>query len=156
MEALLDILSCGTTWVIIGAGLLALELALSGLIVGFFGLGAFVTAVVSWLGIVNEIGYLLLVFLFSSILSLIILRRWLKPYFCGDVDEVQVPGEKEVEEAGVIVKVVEAISPDSKGKVLFHGTLWEAVSSERIPAGDNARITGRNNITLVVTSLNVD
>lgn len=153
MDALLDILTHGTTWIVIGAGLLALELALPSLIIGFFGLGAFVTAVVSWLGIVTEIGYLLLVFLISSILSLILLRRWLKPYFYGDVDEVQKPGERKVQEAGEIVKVLEDISPGSKGKVQLHGTLWEAVSSEKIPAGENVRITGRKNITLEVTTL---
>lgn len=146
-------LTSGTAWVVIGALLLVLEMALPGLIIGFFGLGAFVTALASWLGNVDEIGYQLLIFLFSSILSLLLLRRWLKPYFLGDIDEVQVPGERRDETVGEIVDVIEAIEPNSKGRVRLHGTLWEAVSADTIPAGERARITGRKNITLEVAAL---
>jgi len=53
---------------------------------------------------------------------------------------------------GEIVEVVETIGPgESKGRVVFRDVRWNAVSDgSEIPAGENAQIVSRDNITLVV------
>jgi inner membrane protein len=62
------------------------------------------------------------------------------------------PKDEDLDAFGTIVEVVESIDPDhSKGRIQFRGSTWNATSvSERIEAGERARVVYRDNLVWVV------
>jgi inner membrane protein len=139
-------------WFLVGLVLLIMELAAPGLIIFFFGVGAWIVAIVC---LITDIGInaQLIIFIISSILSLLILRQWLKGIFVGHSEAQQNLREDLQEYIGERAVVKENISPKSRGKVEFHGTNWDAQADEEIAAGEAVEITGKNNITLTVKKL---
>lgn len=133
-------------WIIAGVAGLLLELALPGLIVMFFGLGALITGVACW---VFPIGFelQLLIFLLSSVLFIVFFRKVIKKSFYKKA-ESQADMDEEF-----VGKVAVAMSDfvDSKGKVDFKGSAWGATSIDTISKGDMVKIIDRDSITLVVT-----
>ena len=82
METIKEFLTPEIIWFLVGLVLLILEFAMPGLIIGFFGVGAWIVAIVC---LMNDIGInaQLALFIGSSVLSLLLLRRWLKGVFLG-------------------------------------------------------------------------
>ena len=137
-------------WTIAGVLLLFAEFLLPGLVVAFFGGGALVTALTTWLGLSPGLQGQLVVFLAASLLLLILLRRTLKNVFLGKTQPDGEPRDFNLE-IGKLVPVVLEIRPgEPGGKVRYQGTLWDAMADEAIPAGGMARITGQVNLTLTV------
>jgi len=137
-------------WTIACVVLLFAEFLIPGLVVAFFGGGALVTALTTWLGLTKSIQGQLLVFLSASLLLLILLRRTLKNVFLGKLQSDGEPQDFNLEK-GKVIPVVSAIIPgEPGGKVRYQGTLWDAIADESIPAGGMARITGQENLTLRV------
>lgn len=136
-------------WLIFGMVLLVSEFFIPGFIIFFFGVAACLVGVVAFfapeLGIVWEI----LIFIISSIMLLLLSRRYIPSVFKGrdsisdidiDLDDV----------SGATATAITDIAADGTGKVEFRGTLWNAVSGEDISTGDIVRIISRKNITLIV------
>ncbi len=73
-------------WFLVGLGLLLLELVLPGLVILFFGAGAWVTALVCAFIDIN-LNWQILIFLVASLLGLVLLRRYLKKRFFSKRDE---------------------------------------------------------------------
>ena len=83
----MDILSDpAVIWFLVGLGLLLLELALPGLVVLFFGAGAWVTALVCAITDIN-LNWQIFIFLIASLLGLVLLRSYLKKRFFGKTDK---------------------------------------------------------------------
>jgi membrane protein implicated in regulation of membrane protease activity len=154
MENLNNILSePEVIWFLIGLALLIIELFGMGLIIGFFGIGAWVTSLVL-LGIDLSFSSQLVVFVASSLLTLIALRKMLKNKFfdghlIGDTDS----NELKDEYVGHRVVVEEDLSPNKLGKVSFKGSPWTAISEDTIKAGEMAEITAINSTQLTVKSI---
>lgn len=134
-------------WFLVGLALLLAELAVPGLILLFFGVGAWVTALV-FLAFEISFNVQLLVFLASSILSLVLLRRslqqrwWQKRHSGNELTD---------EFLGRTCTVLVAIRPGpTGGKVQFKGTIWKALANVEIPAGQTVRIIGKDSIVLLV------
>jgi membrane protein implicated in regulation of membrane protease activity len=155
MEQLKEFLRPELVWFLIGLVLLVMEFALPGLIIFFFGVGAWITAIVCLLStyVDNSINAQLIIFIVSSVLSLLILRKWVKGVFLGHSGAQQDLREDLKEFIGERAIVVEAITPKAGGKVEFHGTNWEARADSDIAAGAVVEIVGKDNITLKVKSL---
>jgi membrane protein implicated in regulation of membrane protease activity len=152
MDALKDFLRPEIIWFVVGLVLLLLELALPGLIVAFFGVGAWIVAIVC---LVRDISLntQLLIFIGSSILSLLLLRRWLKGIFMGHIVSKQDIRENLEEFVGKKAVVKEKIVPKAGGRVEFHGTDWAAEADVEVPEGAVVEIIGKDNITLKVKAL---
>ncbi len=134
-------------WFAIGLVLIIAELGIPGLIIIFFGIGAWVTALVC---LVAPLGLnaQLLVFLIASVLSLIVLRRSLNKLFHRKESL-----EAETLSDEFIGKIGEAqtdLHPERPGKVAFKGTVWEALTTAPVKKGERVRITGKDSITLKV------
>lgn len=138
-------------WFLLGLALMLSELALPGFVIFFFGVGAWVAAFCIWLGVAEGFNTQLVIFLVSSIVSLVLFRKQGKKYFqgrvSGKVDDVarldDVKGERAV--------VMEDIIPNSlKGKVEFHGTMWNADAETEIRKGTAVEVVERTNLTLKV------
>ena len=149
MDAVKDFLKPELIWFLVGLVLLVLELALPGLIVGFFGIGAWIVAIIC---LMTEIGTntQLIIFIVASVLSLLILRKWLKGVFLGHTESKQ-DLKRDLEEfVGQRAVVKEKIVPRLGGKVEFHGSNWEAQADDQIEPGTVVEIVGKDNITLKV------
>ncbi len=152
MDAIKDFLRPEIIWFLVGLVLLILEFILPGLIIAFFGVGAWIVALVC---LITEIGIntQLIIFIIASVLSLLCLRKWLKGIFLGHAVSKQNLKENLEEFIGQKAVVKEKIMPNTGGKVEFHGTNWLAESDEEIAEGATVQITGKDNITLKVKSL---
>ena len=140
------------TWFILGFVLLLSELAIPGFIIMFFGVGAWLVAVLLFL--IPDLSYSsqLFMFLIGSLGSLVLFRQFGKKYFMGTV-RLNVHSLEDVK--GEKATVVKEIVPKSlDGKVEFHGTLWNADAEEVIPKGAVVEILERNNLTLKVQKVN--
>lgn len=137
-------------WAIVGIVLIFFEFFIPGLVIAFFGVGALITAFTSWLGISPTLELQLLVFIVSSLLLLILLRKIVKRTFLGRAKGEDTERDFNID-IGKIVPVIEFIQPgEVGGKVKYQGSNWPAKASEPIPPGESVKIIGRENITLIV------
>ncbi|MCP4213741.1 MAG: NfeD family protein [bacterium] len=137
-------------WAILGIIFIFCEFIIPGLVIAFFGVGALITALTTWLSITPELSHQLVMFIISSLLLLGFLRRYLKPIFMGAATRVGEKTNFDVE-IGKIVPVTEYIQPgEVGGKVRYQGTGWSATASEPIAPGESVRIIGADNLTLLV------
>jgi inner membrane protein len=134
-------------WFLIGLALMLAELAFPGLIVIFFGAGAWITGL-AYILLDLPFNGQLIVFILSSILSLVLFRRslqqrwWQKRYSGNELAD---------EFLGRTCSVIVPILPGpAGGKVYFKGTTWKAVANVEIAAGDTVRIIGKDSIVLLV------
>lgn len=143
--------NAATVWFVIGLALILLEFAVPGVILVFFGLGAWVVTLTTYIGLTSSLESQLLVFSVSSILLLVFLRKWIKGKFHGHVRDVQDLSKNLDEFVGSTVVVLREILPGKQGgAVEFKGAFWGAVSDDHMNAGDEATITGVKGITLRV------
>ena len=150
MELLDFISKAPIIWFLIGLAFLLLEFLLPGLIVLFFGFGAWITAICT---LIFDLGLnaQLIVFIGTSVLSLIFLRKYFKRIFVGK-DEKAVDEVLE-EFVGKIVIAESDFEKGRKGKVTFKGAIWEALSETDIKKGDQLKIIGKESIVLKVEAL---
>ena len=114
LDAIKEFLTPEVIWFLVGLVLLVLEFMLPGLIIGFFGVGAWIVAIVCLLtdiGINAQLG----IFIASSVLSLLILRRWLKGVFLGHAESKQDLTQNLEEYIGQRAVVKEKILPKLAG-----------------------------------------
>jgi membrane protein implicated in regulation of membrane protease activity len=134
-------------WFIIGLGLFLLELVIPGFFIFFFGLGAWVAALVCLIW-EPGINLQIVIFAVTSVLSLIALRKIIQKKFFyskGNLSE-----EVEDEFTGKEALATTEIGPDKKGKVEFKGTTWKGESKSEIKEGQTVIIIEKENFTLIV------
>jgi len=135
-------------WFLIGLVLLLLEFALPGIFVMFFGLGAWIVALLCLL-FDFSLNLQLVVFILTSVALIFLLRKKLSKIFIGKTSSPNTQGDIE-DFVGQKVTVIHEIRPNIPGKIIFHGTEWEADSDVFIPVGSVVVITGRDSIVLKV------
>lgn len=94
------------------------------------------------------INFQVAVFTFSSVLLLLLLRRYLrKQFFSEDKSVVETLADEFVGKTAVVESDIKKGYP---GKVSFKGTTWTALSDITIKKGQLAEITGKESINLIV------
>ncbi len=152
MENFKDWLKPELLWFIAGLIMLLAEFTTPGLILFFFGIGAWIVALICIFTDIS-LNIQLSIFLVSSVLLLVSLRKWLKNIFVGRTNAKETSDELFQEFVGEKAVVTCEINPQSGGKVEFHGTSWSAEADETISEGASVEIIGKNNITLKVKLL---
>ncbi len=138
-------------WFLIGLALVLFEFMVPGVILVFFGMGSWTVAITTWMGLTTGTTGQLLVFGVSSVIYLVLLRRWFRARFRGFEAGKQDPSANIDEFQGQIVIVTEAIDAETgEGKVEYKGADWIARSETPIDTGCRARIMGVDSITLLV------
>jgi membrane-bound serine protease (ClpP class) len=128
-------------WFLLGLALIFLEFVVPGVILVFFGIGAWAAAVTTYLGLTASFQFQLLVFAVTSILLLVVLRKWIKGKFYGHVGDVQDQTKNLDEFSGQRVMVLEDVIPNKmEGAVEYKGARWRAASDEHIKNGEMAII----------------
>ena len=134
-------------WFIAGFIFFLLEFAIPGLILFFFAVGAWIVAILS-LFVDMSLNTQLVVFLASSLLTIVLFRNWVKKMIWAK----KLPTQLEDEFIGKTARAETAISPGKNGKISFKGTTWDARSSDMIEQGENVTIIGNESILLIVQS----
>ncbi|MBN2591836.1 MAG: NfeD family protein [Sedimentisphaerales bacterium] len=152
MDWIKDLLKPELIWFLVGLGLLIMEFILPGLVIGFFGAGAWVVAIACFISgyVKADISIQLLIFIVSSVLSLVLLRKWAKGIFMGHSEGEQNLNDDLKEFVGERVVVKEKITPKAVGKVEMHGTNWRAAADYEIEVGTVVEVVRKENITLIV------
>lgn len=147
-----EALSSELMWFLCGLIFLLAEFLIPGFIIFFFGVGAWVVALLLWINVDISFTSQLFIFLFSSIVSLVVFRRYGKKYYLGKMktDDEQKFDDIKGEKATVTAEIV----PNrTDGRVEFHGTLWNAQSDTPIAKGTVVEIVERNNLVLKVKAV---
>lgn len=146
---MIETLNNGLIWFCIGFAFFAMEFLFPGFIFFFFGIGAWVTALLSFF-IDISLNAQIIIFIGSSVISVALLRNWLKRKLgAAGVDSKQL----EDEFIGKIAKAETPIVPGAGGKVEFKGTSWDAQSDEYVQVGEHVMITETKSILLIVKPL---
>ena len=134
-------------WFILGLILLLMELVLPGFVIFFFGVGAWVTALVCLISNPG-INLQVIIFTITSILALLAFRRMIQNKFIYNKDDRS--GEVEAEFTGKEAIAVSDFGSDRTGKVEFKGTSWKAESKSDITAGQKVIILEKDSFKLIV------
>ncbi|TLX76088.1 NfeD family protein [Labilibacter sediminis] len=132
-------------WFIAGVILLLLEFAIPGVFILFFGVGAIITSICTYL-FEPSLGVQFLIFSLTSVLSLIFLRS----VILKKLNRNKVTEDPDEEFVGGIGQCIADISPDSEGKVEFKGTNWNASSKVGISSGAKVKIVNKVGLCLEV------
>lgn len=152
MEALSEWLKPELVWFIIGLALLLLEFVAPGLILFFFGVGAWIVSIICFPFDIS-INIQLLIFIVSSVVLLALLRSRLKSTFLGRTVLQSASDEDMDGFVGERCVVVKEITGTIKGRVELHGTDWDAEADETISEGSAVEVISKKNITLKVKKL---
>lgn len=135
-------------WFIVGIVFLLAELIMPGFIIFFFGIGGLVTSLCTYLFGITSVVIQIIIFLTSSLLSLVLLRNFFSSLFKGKVDSVNKLKDEFIGRRAIVIK---EIKPNSlHGKIEINGTHWEADSEFYIEKDSVVEITGRRDLTLIV------
>jgi inner membrane protein len=134
-------------WFVVGLICILAEFVLPGVVIIFFGIGAWVTAFFLFI-FTFPFGLQVLIFVLASVISLLTLRKRLnrvmalKPNVTAEMRSEGFLGETAVCKS--------AISPGKIGKVEYKGAVWEAWSDEAIEAERLVTIIDVDSIKLKV------
>lgn len=132
MEAISD----SQLWLIIGFIMLVIEMFTFSFFAFFIAMGALLTALLSYFGVLPSLTIQIITFSVSSVLFLIFLRKLLKKRFSqakNGVDYTEFVGDK--------VTVLHDIPENGRGKIFYRGTEWEAVSIDGKPIEKDTLVT---------------
>lgn len=134
-------------WFIAGFIIFLLEFVVPGLVLFFFAVGAWIVSLLT-LTMDISINIQLIIFLSSSLVTLLLFRKWLQKLVWAR----QSTSEIEDEFVGKTGKAETFIGPGVDGKIDFKGTSWNASSEDTIEKGETVLITGNRSILLIVKS----
>lgn len=143
-----EFLNSAVVWFGIGFLFFILEFLIPGFILFFFGIGAWLVAVLMLFTDIS-LNLQLIIFLASSIVCVLLFRNWAKSKLGMDKSS---PGVLEDEYLGKLALAETFIGPGSNGKVEFKGASWDACSDDNILAGEQVRIVETRSILLIVKS----
>jgi inner membrane protein len=138
-------------WFILGLVLFLLELFMPGFIIFFFGIGAWITALICLVGHPGN-DLQIIIFALSSVVLLVALRRMIqKKFFFNRGTQSE---EVEDEFTGKEALATNDFGGVKHGKVEFKGTTWTAESTSEIKAGQRVTIIEKNSFKLIVEPKN--
>jgi inner membrane protein len=138
-------------WFLLGLVLFLMELVIPGFFIFFFGLGAWITALVCLIANPGT-NLQIIIFAVTSVLSLVALRKIIqkKFFYSRENDSEAVEDEFTGKEATALNNFV----PGTKGKVEFKGTRWDAESKSEIKEGQSVIIINKESFKLNVEPKN--
>jgi len=134
-------------WFIIGLVLLLLELVMPGFVIFFFGIGAWITALVC-LFANPGINIQVVIFAVTSVAALLVFRKMIQNKFIYSKNDKSEGVEDEF--TGKEAVAVADFDKDKKGKVEFKGTSWKAESGSDVKAGQTVVIVEKDSFKLIV------
>jgi membrane protein implicated in regulation of membrane protease activity len=134
-------------WFFIGLVLFLFELVIPGFFIFFFGLGAWVTALICLFGEPGT-NMQIIIFALTSVLSLIGLRRIIQEKFFYSRGNLSADVEDEF--TGKEAIAISDFGFEKTGKVEFKGTTWTSESKSEIKEGQRVIIIEKVSFKLIV------
>jgi membrane protein implicated in regulation of membrane protease activity len=131
-------------WFLTGIVVMLAELVIPGFVIIFFGLGCLGAAVVAAIA-PGAYSIQLVAFLIVSLTALVTLRKMAMHIFVGRSESSGGDDTGNVS-VGTRIKIEQDIEPGCEARVRYRGTMWTAVSEDRIPSGSEAEIVGVDKI----------
>jgi inner membrane protein len=138
-------------WFLIGLCFFLLELVIPGFFIFFFGLGAWVTALVCLIGEPGT-NLQIIIFAITSVLTLVALRRIIQKRFFYSKGTQSEDVEDEFTSKEAVART--DFGGNTTGKVEFKGTTWTAESKSEIKEGQRVIILKKENFKLFVEPKN--
>lgn len=136
-------------WLLFGVLLIVLEFFAPGIVLVFFGLGAILVSITTWLGWTPELGAQTTTFGIASLVLLFGLRHFVKKWFVGHSHHSG--GNHDDDFTGREARVLRALPGGNlDGKVEIKGAEWKARSETAIPVGSIVVIERREGLTFHV------
>lgn len=132
---------------------MAAELAVPGFVLIFFGLGAWIAAIMTFVLNVG-LNVQITVFIIASLALLFLLRRYAIKTFTGKSSAENRLDQELDEVIGKTARVTKEITPDNPGTIKFRGSFWTASSDQAIPRGASVTIlmhTPNDAVKFIVT-----
>ena len=146
----MDFTAAAWIWLYIGSFLMLAEIVSPGFVIFFFGLGAATVAVCKWavpsLGLAAQLA----IFSAASVFYLVVLRRYMKKLFVGDLESSQGLASEYV---GRVGKVIETIRPEVPGRIELGEVEWKATAGERLDPGTEVKVVAQDNLTMRVVKV---
>jgi membrane protein implicated in regulation of membrane protease activity len=134
-------------WFLIGLVLFLLELVVPGFVIFFFGVGAWIVALVC-LVVDPGINLQIIIFAITSVLSLLALRKIIqKKFFYSKGNQSEAVEDEFTGKEGIAIT---DFDKTKKGKVEFKGTRWNAEGDSRIKEGQPVIIIKKESLILIV------
>lgn len=127
-------------WFLAGIAIMLAELFVFGFVIIFFGLGCWGAAVVAVFAPDAYLGQMI-AFLLVSVASLMTLRKAAMRVFVGGSEGSETEDLGNIP-SGARITLDQDLEAGRVGRVRFRGTMWDAVSEDRLSAGAEAEITG--------------
>ncbi len=143
------------TFIWLGAGILmmASEMVLPGMVIGFLGLASVVVAGARSLGLVESLGASLGLWASVSVGLVLGLRNIAQKYFPSEEQTVNIDEDTSMYGTEVIV-VSDCDDNSDYGRIRYQGTSWPAKSMEGpIPAGSRAKLVYRDNVAWIIEAI---
>ncbi|MGD8561320.1 MAG: NfeD family protein [Desulfarculaceae bacterium] len=133
-------LSAYMIWFFVGLAFALAEMAVPGLILIFFALGAWTTAALVFFKPIS-LAYQLAFFVVASLILLFVLRRYMRQAFKGLTAD---DSSQEVDQTdlGKTATVTKPIKPHISGEIKYRGSFWKAAADQEIAEGETVEITG--------------
>ncbi len=134
-------------WFVVGLVLILMEFIIPGLVIVFFGLGAWVAAIFVSIFPLMAFWVQMMIFTVFAVASLVLLRRTLKKRFFSNQEDAESEGlDDYIGQKAVVEKAIK----NGEGKILFKGVSWSAYAEEDIPEGTKVTIIDKDSIKLKV------
>ena len=146
----MDFTAAAWIWLYSGSFLMLAEIVSPGFVIFFFGLGAATVAACKWAFPSLSLAWQLALFSITSIIYLLVLRRYMKRLFMGETAESLGLASEYV---GRLGKVVQAIRPNVPGRILLGDAEWAAAASELIDVGTEVKVVAQDNLTMRVEKI---
>ena len=143
-------MNTAVVWIIVGIVLILSELLATSIIAVFIGIGAIVTGILLWAGIIESLTWQMLVFGVVSLSTLMLARQRLKAWFVGDSVDQGAGSMDFQKDLGERV-TVERDFHQGAGRVILNGVAWDALSDDDLKAGDVAWVVANEGIRLTVS-----
>jgi membrane protein implicated in regulation of membrane protease activity len=134
-------------WFVVGLVLILMEFIIPGLVIVFFGLGAWIAAI--FVSIFPEMAFWVQMMIFTvfSVGTLVLLRRTLKKRFFSNQEGAESEGlDDYIGQTAVVEKAIK----NGEGKILFKGVSWSAYADEDISEGTKVTIIDKDSIKLKI------
>jgi membrane protein implicated in regulation of membrane protease activity len=140
----------GHWWTLAAVLLIIVEILTAGFVLGSFGIAAFITAVVAYIGFPIE--FQLIVFIASSLVIFFTLRPIAKKYLAPK-KKIETNVHRLIGKKAVVIETIDNFR--QTGRVKIDGDDWRArtESQEIIPVGREVIIKVVDSATLIVTSV---
>ncbi|MBI5235469.1 MAG: NfeD family protein [Deltaproteobacteria bacterium] len=137
--------SPAVVWAIVGLALIILELATFTFVLIFLGLGAIITAALTYAGATPDTNTQLIAFSASSLLLLVVLRKTARSLFAAT-------GAPLSDDIGQRCEVTRVIPRGGEGEIRHRGSIWTAISDapEEIAEGTSVEIIAIEGIRVKV------